>query len=189
MEESWIGKSQNKVLGVVYRYDPGNDKVTRIKDVSEKDVLARVEGDWREKIYYTIPSTAAVKKESNVEPTSEKQLLIDLSPLMPVPKIVPPEEEQLPNESRRLWNEVTEAILDRRYNDATRIKQDLEQKQRDKATEREKNNVTFEPRFFKVATDPSGRPELNAEGEKVLDDMQRLKFKIEEKVEDLTGGS
>ena len=54
LEESWLGKTQNRVNGVVFRYDPDNDSKTRIKDVSEKDVLARIEGCWHEQVNYTL---------------------------------------------------------------------------------------------------------------------------------------
>lgn len=54
LEESWLGKTQNRVNGVVFRYDPENDSKTRIKDVSEKDVLARIEGCWHEQVFYTL---------------------------------------------------------------------------------------------------------------------------------------
>ncbi|KAK4911411.1 hypothetical protein LTR28_014030, partial [Elasticomyces elasticus] len=40
-EEGWLGKSQNKVEGVVYKCDAEKDNTTRIKDVNEKDVLGR----------------------------------------------------------------------------------------------------------------------------------------------------
>lgn len=53
-EESWLGKTQNKVNGVVYTYDPENDTKSRLKDVAEKDVLARVEGSWHDQVYYTL---------------------------------------------------------------------------------------------------------------------------------------
>jgi hypothetical protein len=180
LEEGWVGKSKNAVIGVVFRYDPSNDKYTRVKDVPEKDVLARVEGCWQEQIYYTIPSSSAVKDQDNTEPTTEKQLLIDLVPLMPVPKIVPPETEQLPNESRRFWHDVTESITTKRFNDATRIKQEIEQKQRDKAKSREEKNVTWTPRFFTEATTKSGKPNLTEEGQHVLDGMQKLDFQLED---------
>ena len=54
LEESWLGKTQNKVNGVVYTYDPENDNKTRVKDVPEKDVLARLEGCWHDQIFYTL---------------------------------------------------------------------------------------------------------------------------------------
>ncbi len=54
LEESWLGKTQNRVNGIVFQYDPENDSKTRIKDVSEKDVLARIEGCWHEQVFYTL---------------------------------------------------------------------------------------------------------------------------------------
>jgi hypothetical protein len=54
LEENWLGKTQNKVNGVIYSYDPENDSKTRIKDVPEKDVLARLEGCWHDQVNYTL---------------------------------------------------------------------------------------------------------------------------------------
>lgn len=54
VEEGWLGKTQNKMLGAVYRYDPENDNITEIKKVPEKDILVRLEGNWTDKIYYTM---------------------------------------------------------------------------------------------------------------------------------------
>lgn len=54
IEEGWLGRTQNKVQGVIFKYDAKNDNTTKIKEVSDKDVLARVEGNWQDKIYYTL---------------------------------------------------------------------------------------------------------------------------------------
>jgi hypothetical protein len=54
LEEGWLGRTQNKVQGVVFKYDPKADNITKIKDVSDKEVLARIEGNWQDKIYYTL---------------------------------------------------------------------------------------------------------------------------------------
>ena len=54
VEEGWVGKSQNRVEGVIFRYDPENDNKTRTRDVPEKDILARISGNWREKLYYSL---------------------------------------------------------------------------------------------------------------------------------------
>jgi hypothetical protein len=54
MEEGWLGKTQNKVEGVIFRYDPENDNKTKIKDVPDKDVLARISGNWKEKLYFSL---------------------------------------------------------------------------------------------------------------------------------------
>ena len=56
VEEGWLGKTQNRVQGVIFRYDPENDNITRIRDVPEKDVLARVTGNWRDKLYFILGS-------------------------------------------------------------------------------------------------------------------------------------
>jgi hypothetical protein len=180
LDEGWIGKSQNIVQGVIYKYDPDSDKITRIKDVPEKSIVAQIEGCWKEKIYYTIPSTPAVGKEPNTEPTEANQLLIDLLPLMPVPKIVPPEEDQLSNESRIFWKDVTNAILSKQYGEATKAKQAIEERQREKAAERQARNEQWKPRFFTEHLGPKGRPELTDEGKQVLNGMQELKFDLKE---------
>lgn len=189
VEESWFGKAQNRVHGVVFRYDPADDKYVRVKDVPDKEVLAKLEGCWQEQITYTIPKSEAVKASQELEPTSDKQLLIDLAPLMPVPKIVPPPEEQLPNESRTFWKDVTSAILEKRFGDATRIKQDLEQAQRDKAAKRKELNVDFQPRFFSSATETSGKPVLNDQGRQALDGMQKKSFYLDPKPEEGVDGA
>jgi hypothetical protein len=54
MEEGWLGKTQNKVEGVVFRYDPEKNDKVRIRDVPEKDVLAKISGNWKEKIYFSL---------------------------------------------------------------------------------------------------------------------------------------
>jgi oxysterol-binding protein-related protein 9/10/11 len=39
---------------VIFSYDPENDNKTKIKDVLDKEVLGRIEGNWQDKIYYTL---------------------------------------------------------------------------------------------------------------------------------------
>ena len=53
-EEEWLGRSQNLVKGVIFKYDPKNDNLTKIKDVPDKEILARIEGAWTDKVYYTL---------------------------------------------------------------------------------------------------------------------------------------
>ena len=57
MEEGWLGKAQNRVEGVIYRYDPDKDSKPRLKDVSEQDIVARIEGCWQDKVYFTLPGS------------------------------------------------------------------------------------------------------------------------------------
>jgi len=53
-EEGWLGKTKNLMKGVIFRYDPDNDTKTKIKEVKDDDVVARLEGCWHEEIYYTL---------------------------------------------------------------------------------------------------------------------------------------
>lgn len=54
VEEGWLGKAQNKVEGIVFRYDPDNDNIWKLKDVPEKDIVARVGGCWKERIHFSL---------------------------------------------------------------------------------------------------------------------------------------
>ncbi|KAL2059387.1 hypothetical protein ABVK25_000680 [Lepraria finkii] len=143
-EESWLGKTQNKVNGVVYTYDPENDNKSRIKDIPEKDVRARIEGCWHDQVYYTL---AGAKDPS---------LLIDLKPLFPLPKIIPPLEKQLPNESQRFWASVTAAIKGKQFNEATKLKQELEERQREKANQRKEKERRVETQVLYECCHASG---------------------------------
>ncbi|MCJ1470988.1 hypothetical protein MMC07_009636 [Pseudocyphellaria aurata] len=168
LEESWLGKTQNKVIGVIYTYDPQTDNRTRIKDVPESDVLARVEGCWTDQVLYTEAGS------------KDPQLLVDLKPLFPTPKIVPPSASQLPNESQRFWAGVTSAILNKQFSQATKVKQELEERQREKAAERAERHETFKPRFFEHAVTADGRPELTEEGRRALKGLQAEDWHLEE---------
>ena len=173
-EEGWLGRNQNKVSGIIFRYDPTNDKVARLKDVPDTAVLGRVEGNWHEKLYYTL---ASAPKDS--------QLLIDLSPLRQHPKIVPPEPDQLPNESRQLWREVTEAINAKQFGLATKTKQELEERQRTKVAARQEKSKPWRPRFFTDALAPVGRPELSEEGKTAMQGLERGFYTLEHAEEEL----
>lgn len=65
-EEGWVGKAKNAMQGVIFKYDPSNDNKTRIKDVSDADVLARVEGSWHDQICVTLGSKAFDKTDKSV---------------------------------------------------------------------------------------------------------------------------
>lgn len=168
LEEGWVGRSQNRVEGVIFRYDPADDNKTKIKDVPQGDILARINGCWREQVYYTLAGS------------TEPRLLIDVVPLLPVSKVVPPEDLQLPNESRKFWSQVTAAILDKQYGQATKLKQELEERQREKAAERKAKEEEWQPRFFTGVVTPLGKPDLTEEGKKVLEGLHRGDFHLEE---------
>ena len=141
LEDGWLGRAQNKVHGVIYTYTPDEDKRTKIKEVPGSDIVARIEGSWMDKVYYSLGKDPFAKAE-------EKIVLIDLNPLFPVPKIVPPIEKQLMNESRRFWGGVTKAIVNKQYGLATTLKQELEEKQRGKAKERKEKGTEWQVWIF-----------------------------------------
>jgi hypothetical protein len=95
------------------------------------------------------------------------------------PKVLPPAEQQLPNESLQLWGEVTKAILSKQYSRATSVKQELEEAQRVKAREREAKGETWKPVFFEQATDKAGKPSLTEKGRAVLERAQRGEWSLE----------
>ncbi|KAL4805255.1 hypothetical protein BDV18DRAFT_17154 [Aspergillus unguis] len=168
LEEGWISRAQNKVEGVIFRYDPDKDTITRIKDVPESDVLAKITGSWHGQLYYTLAGS------------SEPQLIIDITPLFPVAKSLPPEDQQLSNESRKFWSGVTEAILDKRYSQATKLKVEIEDRQRQKAAERQEKNEEWKPRFFTGAVTPQGKPTLSEDGLKALEGIRGEQYQLEE---------
>lgn len=176
LEEGWLGRAQNKVEGIIFNYDPDNDTKMRIKDVPEKDIVGRVEGAWTNQVYYTLGSQPFRESE-------EKILLIDINPLTTIPKVVPPMEQQLPNESQRFWKRVTEAIKSKQYSLATSLKQEIEEKQRGKAAERKERNSEWSPRFFTGAVTPVGRPQLTEDGELAVTGLHKGEFILAENKE------
>lgn len=54
VEEGWLGKSQNKVEGLIFKYDPENDDKIRLRDVPDADVLMRITGNWKDKLYFSL---------------------------------------------------------------------------------------------------------------------------------------
>lgn len=106
--------------------------------------------------------------------TGDKRTLFDAETAEIVPKVVQPESEQEPNESRRsvphlpvilrdltdvginrLWSKLTEAIKNKDMEAATYAKTTVEDAQRESTRRREQFGVKHEPRFFKV--DKEGR--------------------------------
>lgn len=168
VEEGWLSRHQNKLEGVVFRYDPNNDNITKPKDVPGSAVLARLSGCWQDKIYYTPAGS------------NEARLLIDITPLSAATKILPPEEQQLSNESLKFWSEVTNSILGKQFTQATKLKQDIEERQRQRAAERKANHVEWKPRFFTGAVTPLGKPELTEEGRKALQGVRAEEYALEE---------
>lgn len=105
--------------------------------------------------------------------------MIDLTPLWPTPKVIPPEDAQLPNESRRFWGSVTEAILAKQFVAATNAKQEIEERQRQKAAERKAQGIEWKPRFFTDNVSPAGKPELTGAGKAAMQRLERADWQLE----------
>lgn len=60
-EGGWLGRSMNKIDGIIFRYDPENDNKTRVQDVPEEDILARLSGPWKEKVMFSLGSRPIVR--------------------------------------------------------------------------------------------------------------------------------
>lgn len=102
-----------------------------------------------------------------------------MAPLHVASKIIPPKDQQLPNESLTLWGGVTKAIHAKQYSRATEIKVELEEKQREKARQREKNNDTWQPVFFEHVVGNGGKPDLTEKGKRVLERAQKGEWSME----------
>ncbi|CEJ91869.1 Putative Oxysterol binding protein-like protein [[Torrubiella] hemipterigena] len=174
VDEGWLGRSTNKVDGVIFNYDPENDNITRVQDVPEEDILARLSGPWREKVVFTLGS-----RPVKTVPAEEQYTIIDIAPLSVAPKVIPPAEKQLPNESLTLWGNVTTAIHAKQFSKATSIKQELEEAQRVKAREREANGTTWSPVYFEHAVGNGGRPDLTEKGKQVIERSQKGEWSLD----------
>lgn len=127
----------------------------KVKHVPADRVIAYFDGSWKGRIRYRlangptsvssanspVPSAATSRSDLTTGAEDEWATLIDISTLHPVPKAVRPLENQLPTESRKLWDPVTSRLLKKEYSEATKFKQAIEQKQRDDAAERRNKGV------------------------------------------------
>ncbi|TIA94376.1 hypothetical protein E3P81_00132 [Wallemia ichthyophaga] len=147
-EESWIGKPKFLVEGVIYKVSTEESKTwNKVKQVPKDQVLASVDGTWRTQIKF--------KKAGE----DEEKLLINLENLDLTPKYVRSLDQQDDLESRKVWEPVTKAILEKDYNQATKSKQGIEQHQRDLANERKRTNEQYQSCYFQLDT-PEGKPIL-----------------------------
>lgn len=123
----------------------GNKKHKITADVfapDEKKPFLSINGEW---------NGLMEAKWSDREVTEE---FINVNNLTIIKKIVKPIAEQMENESRKLWKEVTAGLKFNKIDKATNAKQALEQRQRDEARERKEMNIEWETRMFaKVADD------------------------------------
>ncbi|SCZ96037.1 BZ3500_MvSof-1268-A1-R1_Chr8-1g09961 [Microbotryum saponariae] len=81
-------------------------------------------------------------------------------------------EQQDPLETRKVWDDVSQALLRKDFSTAGKNKQALEQHQRDKAEGRKKSGEVYTPRFFQPEAEGDawdGRPTLTQEGSEAIE--------------------
>ncbi|KAH9178625.1 hypothetical protein EDB89DRAFT_2063573 [Lactarius sanguifluus] len=101
----------------------------------------------------------------------------DPTPLQAVPKIVRPISRQLPSESRRLGESAMSKLLSKEYGEATRVKQVIEQRQRDEAADRKQCGVEYFEKDIQ-----SGVPTLTQAGREALEG--EIKYEHEDENDD-----
>lgn len=167
----WLGKARFLVEGVIHSFQEEEteyEEWTKVKHVPVQRVVAVFDGSWRGHIrwrrvgsYPNVISSASLPLPSYdclstpyISPhgasrtdlphsDTEYATLVDLTTLQVIPKIVRPLEKQLPNESRKLWRNVTENLVNKEYSEATKEKHAIEQRQRDEAAERKRKGVEW----------------------------------------------
>lgn len=132
---------------MIHTYDEGStghEEWTKVKHVPAARVVAVFDGCWRDRIRWrrtaASPSTSPSSSTPSLSET-EYATLVDLSTLFMIPKQVRSLERQLPNESRKLWDEVTTRLLAKEFGEATKAKLAIEQRQRDEASERKRKGI------------------------------------------------
>ncbi|GES92145.1 oxysterol binding protein (Orp8), putative [Rhizophagus clarus] len=150
-EEKWLGKPKFAIEGKIFKYDPKNDVINKLKNINDNNVVAEVIGSWRGQVHVT-------RKDTNVS-----RFLLDMEKLEAVPKQVKPLSQQGPLESRKVWQPVTSALFSKDYAKATKEKHIIEERQRQKASERKANKQEFDSVFFKLPV-TNGKPELKPTG-------------------------
>lgn len=80
---------------------------------------------------------------------------------------------------------MTKAIKSKQYNEATKLKTELEERQREKATKRKERNEEWRPRFFMDPVTSNGKPDLSEEGRRALRGLQAEDYTLIES--DVTG--
>ena len=78
---------------------------------------------------------------------------------------------------------MTAAITSKEFSQATKLKQAIEQRQRDRVEARRATNTEWRPRFFTGAVTPVGRPDLTDDGRAALKGLEADDFHLEEKAE------
>ncbi|KAK8847695.1 hypothetical protein IAR55_005554 [Kwoniella newhampshirensis] len=162
-DESWIGKPRFLLDGIIYRYTVGDAEQegwTKPKQVPADKIVGHIEGNWMKQIRYRLKGQ------------KEWKTLLDLDLLALIPKDVRPLSEQDEQESRRLWDPVTQQLVAKNWGEATKHKQLIEQKQRDRAAERKAKGEEHQSQYFEPDYE-SGKPVLTEAGKQAIENEMK----------------
>ncbi|KAJ3122638.1 HEAT repeat-containing protein 2 [Physocladia obscura] len=117
-DEPYFAGPKFLIEGKIYKYDEKSKDIANISKVPDSQVVAKIWGSWNGKIYAKLIDSGA------------EGMIIDIQESVTAPKILNPVEDMEEVESRRMWYDVTTAIEEKRYADATRLKREIEDRQR-----------------------------------------------------------
>ncbi|KAI1315119.1 hypothetical protein EDD11_001266 [Mortierella claussenii] len=132
----------------------------KIKRESTGETLFEISGKWSDEIY--------IKKGT------KKDVLFDVKASRIHPKIIAPEDQQEPNESRRLWSKLTAALKVNNQDVATAEKSKVEDEQRSRTKAREDQGLPHMPRYFT----PNGTGGFDIKLKNISADAQEAKRQI-----------
>ncbi|KAF7340192.1 hypothetical protein MVEN_01937800 [Mycena venus] len=112
--------------------------------------VGEVSGRWSHVMEFK--STKSGKKHVLFDAIKDGDKIVD--------KQVPPEDQQEPNESRRLWRDLTKAIIAKDMEAATTSKTAVEDAQREQRRKLEESGAKHVPRFFELR-DGQWKPKLS----------------------------
>lgn len=128
-----------------------NQIAGKVRRLSTKEVLYEISGNWQTQIL--------IQKKTGGG--GEPEILFDSRKEIVVPQLVAATKEQEARESRNLWKNVTQAIVEENLDHATTYKSAIEEEQREEARQREaKKMEPFIPRFFQLEADGNYHPKL-----------------------------
>ncbi|KAI3643516.1 hypothetical protein MP228_013071 [Amoeboaphelidium protococcarum] len=183
-DEPFFGKAKFAIEAKIFKYDAqkyqSNDDVINAYSgkgkVPDDKVLCVITGSWKEELFYQMKSASGQKD-------LDKHCLINLSKLKPAVEIVnsnadaPAQtavpavkkvrqlEQQDAHESRKLWEKVSSNIIGGQFSEATKLKRELEDKQRAEGKERKQKNQVYESFWFGFLNSDGGNVISGADDE------------------------
>ncbi|KAF9329720.1 hypothetical protein BGZ91_000434 [Linnemannia elongata] len=137
-----------------------NGLAGKIKRESTNETLYEISGKWSDEII--------LKKGT------KKEVLFDAKAAKINPKIIAPEDQQEPNESRRLWSKLTAALKVNNQDLATTEKSKVEDAQRADTKERDERGLPHVPRYF----ESDGKGNFDIKLKNISSDPQEAKKQI-----------